>query len=106
MDSVDIIVNATPVGMWPKVDESLVPREVMHTELTVFDIVYNPKETKFIAEAKEAGCKVVYGHTMFLYQAVEQFELFTGREAPLIEMERVLIEALEEKGNAANADGG
>ena len=106
MTSVDIIVNATPVGMWPKVDETLVPKEVMHAGLTVFDIVYNPRETKFIAEAKEAGCKVVYGHTMFLYQAVEQFELFTGHKAPLTEMERILIEVLEEKENAANDDSG
>lgn len=93
--SADILINATPVGMWPKVNESIVPKELMHSKLTVFDIVYNPIETRLITEAKEAGCQIAYGHKMFLYQAAEQFELFTGHKAPLLEMEQVLIKALE-----------
>ncbi|MDO9065837.1 MAG: shikimate dehydrogenase, partial [Chloroflexota bacterium] len=92
--SADILINATPVGMFPKVKESVVPKKLLHPGLTVFDVVYNPMETKLIAEAKAAGCAVVYGHKMFLYQAAEQFRLFTGQEAPLAEMERVLIKAL------------
>ena len=102
--SADILINATPVGMWPKVNESLVPKELMHSKLTVFDIVYNPIETRLITEAKEAGCAVVYGHKMFLYQAAEQFELFTGHQAPLLDMEPALIKALEGEGHATSAD--
>jgi shikimate dehydrogenase len=95
ISSANILINATPAGMWPKVDESLVPKELLHPKLAVFDIVYNPLETKLIAEAKEAGCTVILGHKMFLYQGTEQFELFTGHEAPVSVMEEVLLKALE-----------
>lgn len=93
--SADILINATPVGMLPKVNESVVSQKLLHPKLVVFDVVYNPMETKLIKEAKEAGCTIVYGHKMFLYQAAEQFRLFTGREAPLAEMEKVLVGALK-----------
>jgi shikimate dehydrogenase len=95
IDSADILINATPVGMWPKTDETAVPAKMLHPGLAVFDVVYNPMETRLIAEAKKAGCTVVYGHKMFLYQAVSQFELFTGRKAPVAEMEKVLIKSLK-----------
>ncbi len=104
--SADILINATPVGMWPKVNESVVPKDRLHPKLTVFDVVYNPKETRLITEAKEAGCPVVYGYKMFLYQAAKQFELFTGCQAPLLEMERALIKALEGEGHVTSADSG
>lgn len=93
--SADILVNATPVGMWPRVKESIVPRELMRPGLIVFDVNYNPKETRLIAEAREAGCTVIYGYQMFLHQAARQFELFTGQPAPLVEMEKALIKVLE-----------
>lgn len=95
ISSADILVNATPVGMWPRVNESAVPGELLHRRLTVFDVIYRPRETRLIAEAKAAGCTVIYGYKMFLYQAAMQFELFTGRQAPLPDMEQVLINALE-----------
>jgi shikimate dehydrogenase len=93
--SADILINATPVGMWPRVDESVVPGELLHPKLTVFDLVYNPRETRLITEAKEAGCAVAYGYRMLLYQAARQIELFTGHKAPLVEMEQALVKALE-----------
>jgi shikimate dehydrogenase len=94
VSSADILINATPVGMWPKVNESVIPWELLHQGLTVFDIVYNPKETRLLTEAKGKGCPVVYGYRMLLYQAARQFELFTGYQAPLPVMERALTEAL------------
>ncbi len=93
--SADILINATPVGMWPRINESVVPRELLHQKLTVFEVIYHPRETRMITEAKEAGCTIVYGYKMFLYQAAMQFELFTGQQAPLLDMEQVLIKALE-----------
>lgn len=93
----DILINATPVGMWPRADESLIPKELLHSGLTVFDIVYNPKETRLLVEAKEKGCAVIYGYKMLLYQAAMQFELFTGYQAPLPVMEHTLTEALGEE---------
>ena len=103
ISSADILINATPVGMWPRTGESIVPRELMHPKLTVFEVNYNPKETRMITEAKEAGCAIIYGYKMFLYQAAMQFELFTGHQAPLLDMEQVLIKALEGDEYAASA---
>jgi shikimate dehydrogenase len=103
--SADILINATPVGMWPRINESIVPRELLHQKLVVFEVAYNPKETRLITEAKEVGCTIIYGYKMFLYQAARQFELFTGCQAPLSDMERVLIKALEEE-HATSADSG
>ena len=102
--SAEILINATPVGMWPRTDEAIVPQELLHPKLTVFDVVYNPKETRLIREAKAAGCKVIYGYRMFLYQAAEQFELFTRHQAPLLDMEQALIKALEGEGHATSVD--
>jgi shikimate dehydrogenase len=104
--SADILINATPVGMWPKTNESLIPQDLLHNRLTVFDIVYNPRETRLLAEAREKGCAVIYGYRMLLYQAAMQFELFTGQEPPLSIMESALTEALEGGRDAAHTDRG
>jgi shikimate dehydrogenase len=90
----DILINATTVGMAPETGKTIVPREFLHPHLTVFDIVYNPRETRLLREARERGCAVVYGYKMLLYQAARQFELFTGRLAPLRVMELTLTKAL------------
>jgi len=104
ISSAEIVINATPVGMWPEIDQSIIPKDLLHNKLIVFDIVYNPKETKLIAEARDRGCTVVYGYKMLLYQAAGQFELFTGLKAPLGVMESALIQALEGGQNAAHSD--
>jgi shikimate dehydrogenase len=102
--SADILINATPVGMWPRVNESLIPKHLLHSRLTVLDTVYNPKETRLLSEARERGCAIVYGYKMLLYQAVKQFELFTRHQAPLSAMESALTQALEGGGNATHFD--
>ncbi len=100
VSTADILINATPVGMWPRVSDSLIPKELLHDGLTVFDIVYNPKETRLLIEAREKGCAIIYGYKMLLYQAAMQFELFTGCQAPLLAMERVLTETLGKERHA------
>ncbi len=90
--------NATSVGMSPKTEQSIVPKELLHKRLTVFDIVYNPRETRLLTEAREKGCTIVYGYKMLLYQAAAQFKLFTGRQAPLAAMESALTKGLERRG--------
>lgn len=90
----DIVINATSVGMAPRTGESIVPGEFLHPGLTVFDIVYNPRETRLLREAIDKGCAVVYGYKMLLYQAARQFQLFTGHPAPLGVMESALTKAL------------
>lgn len=102
--SADILINATPVGMLPKTDQSIILKELLHDGLTVFDIVYNPKETRLLIEARERGCNIVYGYKMFLYQAARQFELFTGLKAPLPAMESALTQAWEGGRDAAHFD--
>jgi shikimate dehydrogenase len=104
VSSVDILINATPVGMWPETNQSLIPQSLLHNKLIVFDTVYNPKETRLLSEAREKGCTIVYGYKMFLYQAALQFELFTGRQPPLAAMESALIQALEGGRHATHLD--
>ena len=104
ISSADILINATSVGMWPGAGESLVPKDLFHNRLTVFDTVYIPKETRLLAEAGEKGCAIVYGYKMLLYQAAMQFELFTGRQAPLVAMESALTQVLRGERNATYFD--
>jgi shikimate dehydrogenase len=89
----DVIVNTTPVGMHPRVDESIVPADILRKGTLVFDVVYNPVETKLIREARERGCVTVTGLEMFVAQAAEQFQLFTGEKPPV----DVMREAVERK---------
>ncbi len=78
--SYDVLLNATSVGMHPNPRQSLfqnkIPGEV------VFDMVYNPHETQLLKHAREQGCQVIHGVEMFLEQAAEQFEIWTGETAP------------------------
>jgi len=94
MERADIIINCTPVGMHPNVDASLIPPALFRPGQAVLDIVYTPLETKLLVEAKAAGLKVIPGVEMFLNQAVLQFELFTGKAAPIEVMRRVVMERL------------
>lgn len=87
----DILINATPVGSYSDPDHSAVPEDILQKGKTVFDIVFNPLETRLMKESKRAGCEVIPGYKMLLYQAASQFSLFTGLDAPLEIMERSLL---------------
>ena len=95
MENADVIIHCTPIGMHPNKDASLIPAEFFRPEQVVFDIVYTPLETKLLAEAKSRGLKVISGVDMFINQAVLQFEHFTGVDAPVEVMRRVVLEQLE-----------
>lgn len=90
----DGVVHCTPVGMHPRTGESLLAREDLRPEQFVFDIVYNPLRTRLLQEAEAAGCRTIQGVEMFLYQAVFQFELWTGRKAPVDVMRKVVMASL------------
>ncbi|MDY7030373.1 MAG: shikimate dehydrogenase [Thermodesulfobacteriota bacterium] len=94
VEEAHLIMNCTPVGMHPHVSESLVPVELLRPDQVIFDIVYNPLETQLCAEAKVRGLKVIHGVEMFVNQAVLQFERFTGVNAPIDVMRRVVMEHL------------
>jgi shikimate dehydrogenase len=90
----DVIVNCTPIGMHPHEGVSVVPAELLREGQAVFDVVYNPIETKLLCDAKSRGLIAVSGVEMFINQAAMQFECFTEVKAPIEEMRRVLMEKL------------
>jgi shikimate dehydrogenase len=85
-----VLIHSTPVGMSPRADATCVPAALLHPDLAVMDIVYNPRETRLLKEAKRVGCKTIPGLEMFLNQAVAQFELWTNQPAPVNVMRTVL----------------
>jgi len=91
----DILLNATSVGMEPDVDETPVPAEHLHADLAVLDAVYSPIETRLLREAAEAGATTIDGAWMLLFQGVEAFETWTGRDAPVDAMNEALRAALD-----------
>ena len=98
IDSVqaDVLVNATAVGMKLLGDVSLVPSACLANFQVVMDIVYSPLETKLLREAKAAGCEVINGLSMLLYQGVAQFEAWTGEDAPVEIMRTALMNMIKE----------
>jgi shikimate dehydrogenase len=85
-----VLIHCTPMGMSPKVHETPVPATLLHVGLTVMDIVYNPRDTRLLKDAKAAGCRTIPGLEMFLHQAAAQFELWTNQAAPADVMRAVL----------------
>ena len=97
MNEHDVIIQGTPVGMYPKaVGETVVRKELFRPEQVAFDMVYRPMRTRFICDAEEAGCQVVFGTEMLLHQATLQFEAWTGLDAPVEVMRAALQEALSQ----------
>jgi 3-dehydroquinate dehydratase/shikimate dehydrogenase len=90
----DIVVNCTSVGMHPNVDQAPLHPSYLKKGLIVFDTVYTPEQTLLIKEARERGCHVISGVEMFVRQAAHQFRLFTGQEAPLDLIRKVVKRAL------------
>jgi len=78
--NIDIIINATPVGMYPNIEDMPIPENLLDSHQTVMDIVYNPVETKLLMTAKEKGAKIIPGLEMFVGQALEQVRLWSGKE--------------------------
>lgn len=78
----DIVVNTTPVGMTPAVYETPLAAEHLHPHQIVYDIVYNPEETRLLREAKSAGCRALGGLGMLVHQGRIAFEQWTGRAVP------------------------
>ena len=79
----DILINCTPVGMHPNVDETPFHENWMRDEMIVFDTIYNPEQTLLLKEARAHNCRTVSGIEMFVRQAAAQFQRFTGQPAPL-----------------------
>lgn len=91
----DLLINCTPVGMYPRVDETPVPANALTGRL-VYDLVYNPTTTRLLREAEAAGCETIGGLDMLLAQAQEQFQWWTGTRAPLGAMRAAAVKRLSE----------
>lgn len=88
----DIIIQTTPVGManTPLAGKSLIPAPLLRPEMTVMDIVTNPRATQLLQDAGRQGCQVVFGDRMLLWQGVYKFKLYTGIEPPVQVMEQAM----------------
>lgn len=87
----DMVVNATPVGMHPREDESPVREAAwLRQGQVVFDMVYNPPQTRLVRLAQQAGARTVGGLSMLVHQGAASFELWTGSPAPVDAMKRAV----------------
>jgi 3-dehydroquinate dehydratase / shikimate dehydrogenase len=93
----DVIINATPVGMGNSRETPLQDKEI--NARYVFDMIYDPAETRLLKLAKERGAQIIPGIEMFVHQAARQFEIWTGKPAPFDEMLRVVLLAQQERIN-------
>lgn len=78
----DCVVNATPIGMHPNVDQTPYAKEHLRSYMVVFDTVYNPENTLLVKEARSVGCQIVTGVDMFVRQAAIQFRIWHDTDAP------------------------
>src|SRR3989339_1152955 len=90
----DILINATPVGMFPKINETPIDKNKLKSNMIVFDTIYNPIETKLLHDAKTQGCKTINGLSMFIHQAAAQFKLWTGQMPSVEIIEKIACEKL------------
>lgn len=96
----DILINTTPIGMYPHTDQKpLVTAEMMREGLIVNDIIYNPLETGLLLEAQKAGARTISGIKMLIYQGIESFKIWTGREPPRSVFEDAVTEAIKIEGH-------
>lgn len=85
--SSQILVNGTSVGMTPQEDASVIKdKDCFYPGLMVFDVIYNPEETKLLKMAKAAGCRTANGLYMLLYQGAAAFEIWTGKRMPVLQI--------------------
>src|SRR5579872_1551637 len=97
----DVIINATPIGMGNSRETPLQEKEI--NARYVFDMIYDPFETRLLHLAKQRGAQIIPGIEMFVHQAARQFEIWTGKPAPQDEMLQVVMLAIQERAAKAAA---
>jgi shikimate dehydrogenase len=91
----DLLVNATPVGMWPAVGACPWPEELpLPARWTVYDLIYNPSQTQLLDRARAAGATTIGGLEMLVHQGALAFALWTSRHAPIAVMRAAATKAL------------
>lgn len=91
----DILINTTPVGMYPDTTSMPISPLILYPDMVVMDIVYHPVDTKLLKTARQKGCITIDGVGMFVGQGAMQFELWTGMDAPVKDMDAVVRKTLE-----------
>lgn len=94
--SIDLLVNATPLGMYPNVDSMPVSENIISKCNAVFDAVYNPLETKLVKTARAMGKKAVGGMSMLVWQAVVAHQIWDGSEYDVKDIDKICVDASEE----------
>ena len=96
IDDVDIIINTTPIGMYPK-DEVAPPikTDKISSKHTVMDIIYNPLETQLLKQSKKQGATTIPGTHMLINQGIKAFEIFTGKTPSYESFEKPLLKHLQ-----------
>ena len=97
----DVIINATPVGMGNSRETPLQEKEI--NARYVFDMIYDPAETRLLKLAQERGAQIIPGIEMFVHQAARQFEIWTGKPAPWDEMLRVVLLAQQDRASRSSS---
>jgi shikimate dehydrogenase len=93
--SAQLVVNTTPIGMWPQVEASPWPAEVpFPPEAFCYDLIYNPRETRLMAQVRQAGAHAAHGLGMLVHQGAEAFQYWTGVEPPIDVMMAACVAAL------------
>lgn len=100
INKADIIINATPVGMHPKIDEELIEEDIFKNIENIsskyfFDVIFNPYKTKFLINAEKYGAKTCSGLYMMIYQILLAFEIWTDIKTDDIDVEDAKKEILE-----------
>ena len=96
LNDVDIIINTTPIGMYPNVDvDSPIKTDQINENHVVMDIIYNPLETKLLKKSKENGATVISGINMLINQGITAFEIFTDKTPTYESFEEALLEQLK-----------
>ena len=95
ISNAEILVNATSLGMSPEIDATPVPAELLRADLTVFDVVYNPLQTRLLREAKAVGAQTIDGLEMLVRQGAVSFEIWTGVKPPVEVMREAALSLLQ-----------
>ena len=91
----DLLINASPVGMFPNIDAMSIPQSALKGVQAVFDCIYNPRESQLMKAAKQAGCRVCGGMPMLVWQAAAAQEIWYGKRFTQEQVEQVLQEMEE-----------
>ncbi|MFH0887190.1 MAG: shikimate dehydrogenase [bacterium] len=96
ISSCHLLVNATPIGMYPMINDSPLSSEIiLPKHILVYDLVYNPQDTALLKRAKKAGAKTASGLGMLIRQGALSFQIFTGIEAPYELMKKKVVETFK-----------